>query len=459
MGTTASTTSTTPRVQHRVPKNRRSTKAQFVDLPGLEDRAIPMPRRRTGALNEYSFFFDASRRVNEALAQKFLTLINMPESAWHRDKTRHAAAYVCWNFLLAWSWRQACRRRVRILVAHSRDRYRERWQTNPSRPAFDPLVRVLGYARRAGWAICEKAESGQQERVTSYALDGRKDLAVALGLTGAQVDVIDDITDGIVRMNDVNGMPSRPRADDMTVEMSQHLLDTINAELRRHRIEIRIDGKCRVVGPRDLTYSRVFCRDEIAKGGRFYAPIEGTPKEERKSIWIDGKPTTELDFASIHIRIAYAIERADCPEDPYDVALPGLPKKHWRTVAKSALLIAINAADKYKAAGALRARLKKARIRAHSMKRCLDYIDRVVMANLPIARHLLSDVGVELQRSDSDIAGEVLLHFAQHGKACIGVHDSFVVAQEDEAELRQVMEREFRRIVGAECGIKRVEKN
>ncbi len=40
---------------------------------------------------------------------------------------------------------------------------------------------------------------------------------------------------------------------------------------------------------------------------------------------------------------------------------------------------------------------------------------------------------------DSQLAEEIMLHFAKQDKPCLSVHDSFIVKEQDEDKLRQVM--------------------
>jgi hypothetical protein len=52
-----------------------------------------------------------------------------------------------------------------------------------------------------------------------------------------------------------------------------------------------------------------------------------------------------------------------------------------------------------------------------------------IAVGLPgIASHFGTGIGLRLQRVDSDIAEQVMLHFADQGIPCLGVHDSFIVA-------------------------------
>jgi hypothetical protein len=84
---------------------------------------------------------------------------------------------------------------------------------------------------------------------------------------------------------------------------------------------------------------RVFHRGDFANGSRFYGGHwQNIPaKGGRDRIFINGEPTTEVDYRGLHIRLLYQEAGKPMPADPYDI--DGLPRKQ----AKLALLIAINA--------------------------------------------------------------------------------------------------------------------
>jgi hypothetical protein len=83
----------------------------------------------------------------------------------------------------------------------------------------------------------------------------------------------------------------------------------------------------------------VFHRGDFANGGRFYGGHwQNIPaKGGRDRIFINGEPTTEVDYRGLHIRLLYQEAGKAMPADPYDI--DGWPRKQ----AKLALLIAINA--------------------------------------------------------------------------------------------------------------------
>ncbi|WP_420389605.1 hypothetical protein [Marinobacter sp.] len=59
-------------------------------------------------------------------------------------------------------------------------------------------------------------------------------------------------------------------------------------------------------------------------------------------------------------------------------------------------------------------------------------------------------LGSQLQRIDSEIALEVMYHFAKKNIVCIGVHDSFLVQEKHESELREVMEEKYQEVLISE---------
>jgi len=190
---------------------------------------------------------------------------------------------------------------------------------------------------------------------------------------------------------------------------------------------------------------RIFSRGRTAltHGGRFYsrslnaAPHpQGMPKDLRQTIRIDAQPTVELDFGGLHIRMLYALNSIQFDEDPY--AKIDAP----RGDAKLMLLMAINAKDRLSALRAFRLETKRWEP---------ELYDAIVAAHAPIGKCIGSDWGIRLQRLDSEIAERVLMHFTSRHKACIPIHDSFIVKEEDADEL----EVEYSNVMhGFTCPIK-----
>jgi hypothetical protein len=195
-----------------------------------------------------------------------------------------------------------------------------------------------------------------------------------------------------------------------------------------------------------LCYDRIF-NHNWDNGGRFYADFQNLERAERGSIWIDGQPTVELDFSSLHPTMLYHMSGHALPGKPYQVEGVSLGN---RDAAKVALLCVFNAADRRSATSAIIKELRERSIVLKDRLRVRDLIDRLLTAHEPIAKHFFSGVGTRLQFLDSEIAVRILTAFAARSKPCLGIHDSFLVRAEDEDLLRATMEAAYQEVLRGE---------
>ena len=73
-----------------------------------------------------------------------------------------------------------------------------------------------------------------------------------------------------------------------------------------------------------------------------------------------------------------------------------------------------------------------------------------------INQFFYTGIGVLLQKMDSDIAEEIMLHFLRKGEVVLPVHDSFLVKEHLADDLLEVMRDVFlSRCPGQEIGIKK----
>ena len=90
----------------------------------------------------------------------------------------------------------------------------------------------------------------------------------------------------------------------------------------------------------------------------------------------------------------------------------------------------------------------------HHRRFLIDFRFTRVIYNLakrhhaPIAHYFGSDAGMRLMNLDGRIALNILFYFVEQGVPCLGVHDSFIVPRRFEDELRNVMERFYKRYLG-----------
>ncbi|MCO6043347.1 hypothetical protein NG895_05455 [Aeoliella sp. ICT_H6.2] len=240
--------------------------------------------------------------------------------------------------------------------------------------------------------------------------------------------------------------------------------------------------------------------------GRIYTPgfsnLQGLCGAERATLLINGRPTVELDFGSLHAMLAYNLRGLPCPEDPYKL-WGAFTTKAQRAVGKhlissgwnvkggwySAIQSSAKAAQLNKhrpesyevqgwdgdcllgdAKGGATEKRKKEWHKARELRRALhgmapqlDLDDRKALQHFlkeevwPLVKKqhgavldlFGTDAGMRLfMPIDGAIARDVLHHFAKQGKPCFPIHDSFLVFAEDKQELCDVMHAAYRKIIG-----------
>jgi hypothetical protein len=264
----------------------------------------------------------------------------------------------------------------------------------------------------------------------------------------------------------------------------------IRSELTRYNeliqdTDIQLYGKPVSVSCHSKLVYRVFNRGSFKCGGRLYGGgWSNIPSLERKSLTINGKNTIELDYSGLHIHLLYAEKDLTFNSDPYKLDSVD------RGLAKLMLLTAINAKNDKEAFSALRKRSREIRDKsqfdyeaANSVldddnqdevyplmqlfnakeqvadtsshmknKELQEVLSALKALHAPIADQLCSDAGIRLMRTDSNICMRVLMHFVDKATPVLSVHDSFIVADKHEAELKAAMLK----AVEAEVGLKTI---
>ncbi len=189
-----------------------------------------------------------------------------------------------------------------------------------------------------------------------------------------------------------------------------------------------------MLDPREFQYNRIF-NGNFENGGRFYAGFQNLKREERATLRIDGEPISELDYKSLHPTMLYHINHIQPPKDIYSI-LENIPREAY----KLAVLVVLNADNRAKATGKLNLELWIEGITLPDGVKSNEVIKTLMNHHEPLDKYFFSGIGTYLQFRDSQIANEIMLHFAKLDKPCLSVHDSFIVKEQDEDLLRQQME-------------------
>ena len=161
---------------------------------------------------------------------------------------------------------------------------------------------------------------------------------------------------------------------------------------------------------------------------------------------INGKPTVELDYSALHIRMLYHMEEIDYRNDPYAVLCN---REEERKMYKLVQLIDINTANDKKAIMAIRDQFRKERIGYDLTDKSLGkLLEGFRHAHQPIAKYLNTGIGLMLQNTDSIITEAILIELMKEGIACLPVHDSYIVEERYEDVLMEKMSEAYEKLMG-----------
>ena len=215
---------------------------------------------------------------------------------------------------------------------------------------------------------------------------------------------------------------------------------------------------------------RIFSKSNTLEyGGRFYAiPITGFSYQnitavERSTIEIDCEPTVEIDYSALHPSMLYSMaDKIELkPKDMYKVKVDGNPAP--RKLCKVMLLTMINAKSEQSAIKSMRHEMRfKAQDEWMEHEAWAELLKPLVGALKELHRHIshyfFTDIGIKLQRKDSDMAQYVMNFFNKHSWACLPIHDSFIVKRKHEHDLFSIMLDAEIAIMGCEFSLPEVKK-
>ncbi len=184
---------------------------------------------------------------------------------------------------------------------------------------------------------------------------------------------------------------------------------------------------------------RVFT-DNLKLGGRYYGPTWQMLSEElRKYLFIDGYPVVELDYSGLHLRMLYHREGMDYKGDPY-----GFGSTQERPYLKLVSLIMINKKTRQGLLRAMKKTFAAKQLDIPPDEQIERMVARFDAAHDRISRYFCSDIGLRLQYLDSQITSEILDYFLEREIPVLPIHDSYIVAEQYEDELYEVMREKYR---------------
>lgn len=215
----------------------------------------------------------------------------------------------------------------------------------------------------------------------------------------------------------------------LSAEDIKALTDKANSR----RFRLRNNNTCLDLAQKNIY--RVFNNKSFKNGGRFYGSWwMGCPGELRKYIYINGEPTTELDYSGMHIHLLYAlrgVNYAEEEQDPYSLR----ENDPNRNLNKLILLTALNAETEKAAVNSTYRQLlnNNELIKYDLLKtpkiKIQSYLTQLKKKHSVIAEYIASGKGIELQYYDSSIIENLIKYYTKLRVPILTVHDSVVCQQ------------------------------
>lgn len=324
---------------------------------------------------------------------------------------------------------------------------------------FPTLVRLLERADLITVATGYRSDFGSQQttiRPTALFLEAVMACGVSWEDFGRDVDLLGPQVElrGEKRPQKIGGTvrmvaPLLPLPDAPEIARILAEMERINRWLSN--ADLRWAGDCQEDGV-DLSLrhmKRIFNNGRLDHGGRLYGGFwQRCSSEDRfASLSIEGEQVASVDFAQSAVRQAYALVGRDVPSgDLYLV--PGL-EPYRREVKEiiNALLAKTSPATRFPKG--TRGRFPT----SWKFSKVLQFIGRAHPNLVPLFG---KGLGYKFMYQESQVLIRVLLELMDHGVVGLPLHDCVLVRRSKASIAKEVMERSFREVIGAD-GVVEVE--
>lgn len=238
------------------------------------------------------------------------------------------------------------------------------------------------------------------------------------------------------------------------LRMDKTLLDGFNVLSLSHEVAIQ-----------DVIYDVQLCKiynsKTYDKGARNFMTGEGIQclsKEERLKLTINGNQTVVFDYKAFEPSIAYSMVHEKMQGDPYTITLDGYDASTLRDICKVFLLVMFNLDDeKYLIQtlnSAIRTEFDVAELydqgkipdKRIDVKTILDKLE----SKHYLIRHMFyGNFHTQPSYLGSLIADYITDYFTQRGILVLSVFDEFIIEEEHEDELKEVLVRGYEMILGS----------
>ncbi|MDA9899504.1 hypothetical protein N9D97_02355 [Planktomarina temperata] len=193
------------------------------------------------------------------------------------------------------------------------------------------------------------------------------------------------------------------------------------------------------VDPAHRRLRRIFNNSDFAQGGRLYGGFwqAMSSGERQEHILIEGDCCVELDYGQMSLAILYGLTGTKPPEgDLYDLSAEGIPTDYRKGI-KTVIQALINSS---KVPTKMPKGVRKLIPSRYTIK---DILEAVARKHPAIYPQMISGIGMQLFRKESDILVDVLETLRSEGIVALPVHDAVIVMDEHHLQATQIMKEVF----------------
>lgn len=203
------------------------------------------------------------------------------------------------------------------------------------------------------------------------------------------------------------------------------------------QVRISLDGE--TLPSTQASMTRIFNNGSFDEGGRFYCQLQNLPKSQRVHLWFNYEPTVEVDFSGMHPHLLYHLHGEEFKADPYEIE--GFSRDDVK-VAFNTLINRDSSKHKGSAARSLARNLDISHAQATELENSLYRLHH------RIAGHFNTGYGLKLQKLDSQIAYDVMMHFfMERQQPVLMIHDSAIASVREVETLKLCMVDAYRSVV------------
>lgn len=193
----------------------------------------------------------------------------------------------------------------------------------------------------------------------------------------------------------------------------------------------------------ELIHMRCIFTENLGRGGRVYGGLwQNTKKHDRKGITLYGQETAEVDIRNCSLSMAMHLEGYEIEGDLYDIQ--GYP----REIVKQAVQIMLNVVARSDKDGIERTAKSLADATGEDKTSLKQMVGVIHEHYSYISRWFFTGQGLLLQFYDSEVCFRVIEEFITRGRMVLTIHDSFIVAKEDQGLLMDILRDSYKYVIG-----------